>query len=46
MSVSLTYIYNIAFNICLDYEYRILMTTDIKSLTLTDCIELRTIMLT
>ena len=44
--MSFTYVYYIGRNISFDYKYRILMTSDIESFSLTDSVELSTIMLT
>ena len=43
--MSFSYIYYIGRNIRFNYKYRILMTSDIKSFSLTDSVELSTIML-
>ena len=43
--MSFTYIYYIGRNIRFNYKYRILMASDIESFSLTDSVELSTIML-
>ena len=45
MSVALSYIYYIIRYIGFDYKDRVFVTTDIQSLTLTDCVELGSIVL-
>ena len=40
VGVALAHIYDIVRNICLDNEYRVLMTSDIQTFALTNCIEL------